>query len=512
MIHPYRPVRSLAPFLALVLAACSGGGESSGPPETPSTLTAGSSTVPSATVGTALTTSPTFVVRNSSGQAIAGLAVSVTVSSGGGTLTGAPTRSEAGPTSIGQWTLGTVAGTQSVTVTIAGVAPLILTATANASTPVALEAAAGNGQTGLAGVTLATPVSVKLRDQFGNGVAGANVSWTVENGGGTLSSTAPTVTGANGTANAPAWTLGRAGGPQSLIANSGTFSTRVTANIQTSYAIDLRWASTPPTGATLSAFTRSVDRIRATIIGGVSAVQFPANFNPAECGVSGQPNMSNETVQGVVIFASVQNIDGPGGVLGSAFPCIVRDAAFYGTALGVMRFDAADMPALEAAGTIESTILHEMLHVVGFGTLWRDNNLIVGLNTDNAQFLGQRAKTACINQNGGVTTCSNLVPIHSTGPQGSIYSHWRESSLTIELMTPTIQVGVAAPYSATTIESMGDIGYTVNRFAADPFQIAGGLAMLRGMGFGPEPFQLSDPLPPRFKLGNGKLTRLEEKR
>lgn len=499
-----------APLFAL--AACGGGGEGSGPPDTPSSIVAGSTTVPSATVGAALTTSPTFVVRSSSGEAIGGLAVTVSVTSGGGTLTGAPTRTNAGPTSIGQWTLGTVSGTQSVTVNIAGVAPLVLTATANAGAPVALEAATGNGQSGLAGVLLGTPVSVKLRDQFGNGVAGANVTWTVENGGGTLSSTAPTVTGADGIANAPGWTLGRAGGAQSLIANNGSFSARVTANITTSYAIDLRWASTPPTGATLAAFSRSVDRIRATIIGGVSAVQMPANFNPAECGVSGQPNMGNETVQGVVIFASVQNIDGVGGVLGSAFPCIVRDAAFYGTVLGVMRFDAADMPALEAAGTIESTILHEMLHVVGFGTLWRDNNLIVGLNTDNALFLGQKAKTACIGQNGGVTTCSNLVPIHSTGQQGSIYSHWRESSLTIELMTPTISVGVSAPYSATTIESMGDIGYTVNRFAADPFQIAGGLAMLRGMGFGPEPFQLSDPTPPRFKLGKGKLTRIEGSR
>ena len=61
-------------------------------------------------------------------------------------------------------------------------------------------------------------------------------------------------------------------------------------------------------------------------------------------------------------------IDGAGGVLGSAGPCLIRDTG--PTAVGRMRFDTADLASLEGGGQLDEVVLHEMGHVIGIGSLW----------------------------------------------------------------------------------------------------------------------------------------------
>ena len=84
--------------ITLFAAIGCGGKDSSGPPGGAASIVAGSGAAPTATVGTAVASSPTFTVRNSGGSVLAGIPVSVTVSSGGGSLSGAPTVSGAGET------------------------------------------------------------------------------------------------------------------------------------------------------------------------------------------------------------------------------------------------------------------------------------------------------------------------------------------------------------------------------------------------------------------------------
>ena len=47
--------------------------------------------------------------------------------------------------------------------------------------------------------------------------------------------------------------------------------------------------------------------------------------------------------------------------------------------LGSMRFDSADLQSLLDDGTLDDTILHEMGHVLGIGTIW-DASFISGTN------------------------------------------------------------------------------------------------------------------------------------
>ena len=109
-----------------------------------------------------------------------------------------------------------------------------------------------------------------------------------------------------------------------------------------------------------------------------------------DCG-DGVPAV-DEDVDDLLILASVQPVDGPGGVLAQAVPCLIRDmndnsnidvGDFPG--LGVMFFDEADVD-----NEFATTVLHEMGHVLGFGVLWG----LQGLLADPSRPAEQRDRPA----------------------------------------------------------------------------------------------------------------------
>ena len=91
------------------------------------------------------------------------------------------------------------------------------------------------------------------------------------------------------------------------------------------------------------------------------------------------PNVSFNgiTVDDVLIAASASYIDGAGDILGEAGPDRFRS----GTLLpyhGTMHFDSADMAWMESRGTLYYTVLHEIGHVLGIGTIWEWRGPLVG--------------------------------------------------------------------------------------------------------------------------------------
>ena len=71
-----------------------------------------------------------------------------------------------------------------------------------------------------------------------------------------------------------------------------------------------------------------------------------------------------DNLSSLFIDASVVTIDGQGGTLGSAGPNqFVNDGNVWLASHGAMNFDVADIATLDANGTLEDVILHEMGHV-----------------------------------------------------------------------------------------------------------------------------------------------------
>ncbi|HBX77220.1 MAG TPA: hypothetical protein DEG43_06225 [Acidimicrobiaceae bacterium] len=254
---------------------------------------------------------------------------------------------------------------------------------------------------------------------------------------------------------------------------SRTITLRVSDGVSTSrtatVSVNVGAASADPFGITLrytsgltpsqqAAFTAAAAHWAAVIKTGLA----PATVNLAAdwCG-TGAPALAG-SVDDIHIDASIEPIDGVSGILGQAGPCLTR-AANGLPIYGVMQFDSADIAALEAQGALQTVILHEMGHVLGFGTVW-NGSVLTGAGTSGVAFTGKVARGAW-NAIGG----SGLsVPVESTGGPGTADSHWRESVFHNEIMTGYLNSGFN-PLSAITIGSLADIGYGVDLAAAEPY-------------------------------------------
>ncbi len=169
-------------------------------------------------------------------------------------------------------------------------------------------------------------------------------------------------------------------------------------------------------------------------------------------------------VDDIAIDASAPFIDGPGGILGQAGPTVLRAGSFL-PARGIMQFDSADLEFLEEEGLFDDVILHEMAHVIGFGTIWQEKNLLTGIGTPDPRFVGEGA-TDEYNDIFGVSESG--VPVEADFGPGTALSHWDEDLFGNELMTGFINFG-ENPLSRITAASMGDLDYEVNVDAADAY-------------------------------------------
>lgn len=221
----YRWGFALAGLLATA-AACSD--DSGTGPAQPAVMIAASTQTQDGTVGVVAAAAPAVRVSDARGGPVAGVPVTFAVTAGGGML--AALQATTGPDGIamaGTWTLGTTVGQNTVTVTAAGLPPVVFNARARAGAPASLVTHAGTGQTALAGRAVAVAPAVRVLDAYGNGVPGIPVAFAASAGGGTLvDGTVSSDT--NGVAAVSRWSLG-APGPNTLTASVGALRATFTA-------------------------------------------------------------------------------------------------------------------------------------------------------------------------------------------------------------------------------------------------------------------------------------------
>ena len=203
----------LAAAVALTLVwSCTSTEPGPPPPNTtPASVTPGAGTDnQTAVAGTAVAIAPSVTVTNSDGAALSGTTVTFAVATGGGSVTGGAATTDAqGVATVTSWTLGTTAGTNTLTAT-AGNEVFTFTAIGQFGTPVAVMVEAGDGQTATTGTQVAVAPAAKVVDVNDNPVTGTSVTWTVTAGNGSVTGGAAP-TDANGIATVTDWTLGDIG-------------------------------------------------------------------------------------------------------------------------------------------------------------------------------------------------------------------------------------------------------------------------------------------------------------
>jgi hypothetical protein len=427
-----------------------------------------------ATVGTSVTTAPRVLVTDANANPVAGVRVTYVVASGGGSLTGATAITNAsGIATVGSWTLGTTAGENALTAasgTLTG-SPVTFTATGTAGATAFIQVVRGRDQVGVVSSPVDTNPAVRAVDIHGNRVPGVPFTASVTYGGGSIATT-NAVTNVNGEATFGAWTLGSSEGEHTLefstpgFSNVGVLARAVPAS---SFFIDVRYIGNE--AASYNAlFQAAATRWQRAIIRDElnTFVNLPAG---TACGSGILPSI-NETVDDILVFAEVVDIDGEGGTLASASACRFG-ATSLKPVVGYMKFDRADLTRLIAQGRARNTILHEMGHVLGFGSLTRWRDLLVGAGTSNPYFVGSNALSAFNALNAGSTSpwFGSKVPVEETGGAGTRDSHWRESVMNSELMTGYSGPTSTEPLSVVTLDAMSDLGYGTSLWGYNSFSI-----------------------------------------
>jgi len=342
------------------------------------------------------------------------------------------------------------------------------------------SARSGGSQDALAGTALAVPIVIVPQDASGQTVPNQTPTFTVIAGGGFLSSTSGQ-TNPDGTITAPTWTLGKSAVPQQMQVSMGATTKIIDATVRTAYTVELRFYGASLTTAQRDLFNSAAARVRGMIVGSVPLV----NVTDADVsGCTGTPMaLLAGNIDGLVIYASIDSIDGPRNILARAGPCFFRldsnGTPDYRTAIGVMKFDSADVRSASPA-ELQSTIVHEMLHVVGLGTYWRatEKNLLINEGAPGTAYTGAGGIAGC-QAVGGIITCASSVPVEDcvgvTQPcgAGTRDAHWKKSTFGLELMTGYLSVG-SSPLSVISIRSFDDLGYTSNPAAADAYSLGVG--------------------------------------
>jgi len=219
-------------------------------PGAPATITVFSGSGQSGSVGTALLTPPSVIVRDVRGNPVPNVSVTWIPATNSGTV-GNPSSVTAvnGVATSGTWTLGATIGTQSLTARIAGLPDVVITATATPGAP-ANVGAVSNANLGdlVVALSQAAPTlpSVRVTDVQGNPVPGITVQFSTGNGtSGTILGGTQT-TNSNGVATLTAWTLPTTAGIASVIATvDGLLGVTFTANMLPAAATRFALVSAP---------------------------------------------------------------------------------------------------------------------------------------------------------------------------------------------------------------------------------------------------------------------------
>ncbi|MFV1987613.1 MAG: leishmanolysin-related zinc metalloendopeptidase [Gemmatimonadota bacterium] len=329
----------------------------------------------------------------------------------------------------------------------------------------------GGTQVGFAGTPVEIPPAVRVVDGSGNPVAGIDVTFLADPGNGTTADRL-VVTDASGEARVGSWTLGPDPGSQRVRASAENLPTITFLAVATVppavFDIVIRFNRPGGTSAQRTAFRVGEARWQAVIQGEQEDVAVVRSS-----GFCGSTVPIDETVDDLLILADLVPIDGPGGVLGSAGPCLIRENGI--PVMGRMQFDTADLDNIEAGGTLDDLIVHEMGHVLGIGSLWHLFNLsdipAAEAGTVSDAFFSGAGARAAFNEIGGESYVGNRVPIENSGGGGTRFVHWRESVFDTELMTGFLDPG-SNPLSLVTIASLEDLGYTVSRSIAEAFALS----------------------------------------
>jgi hypothetical protein len=210
-------------------------------------------------------------------------------------------------------------------------------------------------------------------------------------------------------------------------------------------------------------FEAAARRWAEVVVGDLRDTLVQASHVEQVCGYS-----FSGMIDDVLLFADLDDIDGPGGIVGMAGACLLRADGF--PLAGVIILDAADVDFMAASGDLPIIVRHELGHVLDLSQGgWQRRGL---LSHERPQcyysrlvrFTGDAAAEEFARLGGG-----GRVPVEENGVVGTACSHWDEETFRSELMTGYLDRDAAL--SRITAGALLDMGYLVRLDAADGYTL-----------------------------------------
>lgn len=337
---------------SVLLAACGGDGGGGTQPITPASITAAATLPASLAAGSAVTPSPSVLVRGSNNQPMSGVAVTFTATGGGNVTSATATTNASGTASPGTWTLGTGVGANTLTAKV-GALTTVFTVNATAGAAVALAAQTDHPTTPTVGQTI-TP-AVKLVDSFGNAIAGVPVTFTAN--AGTVAGGAIT-TDANGIARVTGWTLGNTAGSQTLTASANALTTQISVIAAAAAPSQLTKQAGDGGSATVGMGVATKPTVRVTDAFGNPVANVPVTFAVTGGGstITGATQQTNVLGLATVGSWTMGATPGPNTLTATIAGSITVTFSVTGTAVPAVffidvRFSTTLPPSQEAAFT-----------------------------------------------------------------------------------------------------------------------------------------------------------------
>ena len=125
------------------------------------------------------------------------------------------------------------------------------------------------------------------------------------------------------------------------------------------------------------------------------------------------------------------------------------------------------MGQLTSQGTLEDVVVHELMHALGFGTIWDDLGLVETINGEQ-RFTGSNAIEAYNNTFTEIAAGDSLST--SGVPMSADQAHWDNDIFTHEVMTTAIYSS-GNYISDMSIAALEDMGYQTT-YVPDEFLFA----------------------------------------
>jgi len=383
-----------------------------------------------AVVNALLPISPRVQVKDAGGNPVAGVAITFTVASGGGTRTGGSQVSDSGGfATVGGWTLGTLAGTNSLTAAGAGLTRTY-TATGVAGAATLLVASAGDLQSAVVGSAVAIDPAVRAQDQFGNPVASASIAFSVSGGGGSVTGAAQLTNGA-GVATVGSWTLGTSVGGNALTATlSGLPPVVFNATATAAGATQIVKLAGDLQTSVVNIAVGTAPRVRLTDQFGNPVVGSSVTFAVASGGggVTGATQTTNAAGDATLGSWTLGTATGPNSVTATA--------GALSTTFGAIATPGAPTQIAHFAGNLQSAVVNAVLPTAP-AVVVRDqfNNTVPGVTI-----------TFAVDTGGGSIT--GATPVTDTTGKASVGS-WRLGTVAGANVLSATGGGLTTTFSAT---------------------------------------------------------------